>query len=209
MQMYKYTDKVIRYMNRRTIALFHKSDKLIRQDELNVIEGSKKLYDDLNHEAVEGLLRVAKEAYKNAYKNGLIILDKEQKPSNHIVGKAWLLSHLNDYNPVTGYVFSKEVSRKRARFAESVIAQRSQKDFKDAIRFWALMVAQYAIDITDSATEQGYKDAGVKYVKWNTEKDDRVCKVCRERDGKIYKIGEVPDKPHWHCRCYLTPVAHK
>jgi SPP1 gp7 family putative phage head morphogenesis protein len=62
------------------------------------------------------------------------------------------------------------------------------------------------LEAVDEATIDGYKDAGVSKVKWNTEIDGRECSVCRERNGKVYEIGNVPPKPHRNCRCYLSPV---
>jgi SPP1 gp7 family putative phage head morphogenesis protein len=62
------------------------------------------------------------------------------------------------------------------------------------------------LDAVDEATLDGYKDSGVEKVKWNTNIDGRECKTCRERDGEVYAIDDVPPKAHRNCRCYLTPV---
>ena len=42
---------------------------------------------------------------------------------------------------------------------------------------------------------------------WETEKDLRVCEVCRNRDGKVYELKRVPKKPHYNCRCWLRPFV--
>lgn len=43
---------------------------------------------------------------------------------------------------------------------------------------------------------------------WYTQRDERVCPVCREMHGRIYPPGLYPPKPHPRCRCneLLVPV---
>ena len=109
--MYEYTDKVIRYMRKKFIRLFNQFNGLTSFDELNVIQSSKSLYEELEKITEEGLLLIAKRAYK----------DQSGKFANAI-SVAWLLGWLNDYNPVTKYVYMHEIERKCARFAESILA---------------------------------------------------------------------------------------
>jgi SPP1 gp7 family putative phage head morphogenesis protein len=65
------------------------------------------------------------------------------------------------------------------------------------------------LEAVDNATLDGYKDSGVDEVEWHTNIDGRECKVCRERNGKIYKIDKVPPKPHRNCRCRYAPVPKR
>lgn len=53
---------------------------------------------------------------------------------------------------------------------------------------------------------------GVKFVKYISEDDERVCDECRslEENGtvhtSVYRIGDAPVLPrHPHCRCYYLP----
>jgi SPP1 gp7 family putative phage head morphogenesis protein len=82
--------------------------------------------------------------------------------------------------------------------------------FGDSIRraanLWWTQTAQYGITVVDEATIKGYKDMGVKRVKWIAADDERTCPVCGGRDNKIYKISQIPPKPHYGCRCYVVPV---
>lgn len=193
--MYNYTDKVIRYMKKRFIRLFSNYKQLTSFDELNVIQSSKALYEELEKITEECLLLIAKRAYQ----------DHDGKVINAIT-TAWLLGWLNEYDPVTKYVYKHEVERKCARFAESVIASANKSEEIDvALRYWSNMVAQYAISITDRAAEQAYRDNGVVQVIWVTVKDERRCKECRKRHNQIYDIDKIPPKPHIGCRCYLLP----
>lgn len=88
-----------------------------------------------------------------------------------------------------------------------------QAEIDKALRDWTRQVGQYFINITDYAVLQAYEDAGdaegveeVKEVEWITERDERVCDECRDRDGVIYPLQDVPSKPHMNCRCRLRPV---
>lgn len=119
----------------------------------------------------------------------------------------WLMEYLEYYDPVTKYVYENEVERKRDRLAEAVNASREKsKEFVRGLGYWVQMTAHYADDVSDRATIKAFKDAGVKKVKWNTQPDDKVCEECDERDGVVYSIDNIPPKPHWGCRCYLTAV---
>lgn len=193
--MYEYTDKIIRYLRKRFIRLFDSFRGGISFDELNVISSSKSLYEELEQITEESLLRLAKRAYTA---NG--------GKSDKVITTAWLLGWLNDYNPVTKYVYMHEIERKCSRFAESILASNNPSAEIDvALRYWSNMVTQYAVDITDKAALQAYTDNDVEKVIWVTIKDERRCKACRERDGKIYDIAKVPPKSHLGCRCYLLP----
>ena len=71
---------------------------------------------------------------------------------------------------------------------------------------WWTQTAQYGIDVVDEATLRAYMDMGVDRVRWVATLDKKTCKVCRDRDNKIYEILKVPKKTHYNCRCYLEPV---
>ncbi|MFA5675447.1 MAG: hypothetical protein WDA65_02895 [Christensenellales bacterium] len=117
------------------------------------------------------------------------------------------LALLDEYDPVTKYVYNHEVDRKTMRFAEAYIAGKGNKtDTKTALRLWSNMVRQYAITVTDDALIKKYKSDGVEYVKWITEEDERRCTECAKRHNKIYPVGNIPPKPHINCRCWYVPV---
>lgn len=118
---------------------------------------------------------------------------------------------LSDPNPVTGYRYDKEVTRKQERCEESINAAqgtaKKQAELDKALRFWSQMTGQYVDAVSDTANVSAMRDAGVQYVRWHTQQDEKVCAECRKRDGKIYRIDRIPDKPHWRCRCYTTPLS--
>lgn len=194
-KMYEYTDVIIRYLNKRFIEVFHRLKSLVSFDELNVLQSTRLIYDELMQITEEKLLELAVYYYNSTVKNPKTKINRE-----------WLYLILEDYDPITKYVFLHEVERKRARLAESILAsQNKSKEIDTALRYWSAMVAQYAIEVTDAATKQAYIDDGVERVMWVSMLDDRRCKECEKREGKVYDIFDVPPKPHIGCRCHLVP----
>ncbi len=156
----------------------------------------KSLYEQLEKDNREIFLELAQMCYGEAKPHGDTEPDLE-----------WLLALLEEYDPVTLYVYGHEVKRKEARTAEAINASTAKvEQLQRGMGYWSQMTAHYADSVSDNAVLKAFEDAGVKRVRWNTEKDDRVCRVCRQRDGKIYPIGKIPPKPHWGCRCYYEPM---
>ena len=169
---------------------------MMAMDELNVIQASKTLYHKLEEENEKAFLEVARERYQ----------DITGKPPGRTITLAWLLAFLAAYNPVTEFVYKHEVERKRARFAEAVIASANKLEaFRRAMVLWIRQTQQFGIMVEDHAVITAYKDLGVKRVRWITQIDERRCPDCKARHRKVYPIDTVPAKPHWGCRCYVIP----
>ncbi len=117
---------------------------------------------------------------------------------------------LSSPNSVTKYEYENEVLRKRDRLSEALRTRSDvNSDWRRAVSLWSNMTAQYADIVTDETALRAYKDAGVEYVMWVTQEDEKVCEICKPLDGEIFPINEAPDKRHWHCRCYLVPIERK
>lgn len=116
-------------------------------------------------------------------------------------------------NELTHYAYDAEVPRKRDRAAEAVNAVNGvgnkQNEMDKHLTYWSRMTAWYSDITSDAANTQAIDDAGVEFVQWHTQKDEKVCSICRKRDGQIYAIDKIPQKPHLGCRCYWTPVKKK
>ena len=57
----------------------------------------------------------------------------------------------------------------------------------------------------DSAKKNGFT-----HFRADTIHDDRVCAICQENEGKIYRIDQYEPKqlhPHVNCRCVFVPVV--
>ena len=194
--MYEYTDKILVIARKRFIQVFNKYKSQLDFDELNVLSESKEMYEELEDISEKLMLRISRFYYKQFSKSKKTSIDRD-----------WLLDLLEDYEPTTEYVYTHEVERKQARFAESLISTENKvKSFNNALRYWNDMFTQYAILATDKATITAYKDNGVKKVKWYTVPDERRCVTCGNLHGKVFDINKIPPKPHWKCRCWWVPV---
>lgn len=204
--MYAFCDKCIKDMNRRNLAAFNKL-KQLKFDELNVFSAVSDTYAASIRLAKKRYLQIAHEAYIAALLRAKISKARAEELSEDSITEDWILDMLEEYDPVTLYQFLPEAERKKQRTVEAIIASRDKGDAVDtSLRLWVLQTSHYAEKSVDEATIGGYKAAGIKKVKWVTAKDDRVCATCRERDGKIYPIGNIPPKPHYRCRCEFHPI---
>lgn len=193
MMNYDFADKAIRDMNRRNLRAFD-GLKLLKFDELNVLRSVKRVYEDSIRLAKKRYLQIALDAYRNA--KGKKKIDRD-----------WVLDMLEEYDPVTMYLFTPEAERKRDRTAEAILSTPNKDEAVDrALRLWTLQTTHYAEKSVDEATLQAFRDNGVKKVRWVTAEDEKVCEVCRKRNGKIYPIDKLPPKPHYRCRCTYEPV---
>ena len=190
---YTKTDKTIAYLNKQYAKLFR---KLTSFDELNVIEVSHKIYSEVLKVVEKEATRLVKSVYDSISETSAMSAEDAY---------AFVVALMMAYNPVTKYIYKNELDRKRSRFAEGVIASDTpMEEVELAKRLLAAMNKQFADDVTFESVIQAYRDDGVEKVRWVTALDDRRCKECKSRHGKIYEIDYVPSKPHLHCRCYVV-----
>ena len=214
--MYRTADKLLEQLKKLIRREFNRLG-ILGFDELNAPRITREtiaLYDRMLTENRKRYLEVAKKAYSDAV--ALAIAAGYKDPGSNKVDDAWVLAFLAAYNFVSGYLYESEAERKRLRLAEQMMTAREYLNrtmYNDSLRrsanLWWTQTSHYMLDVVDTATLDGYKDSGVERVRWNTHLDGRECKVCRERNGKIYKIDDVPPKAHRNCRCYFTPVPNK
>lgn len=170
---------------------------MMAMDELNVLQASKELYSRLDTSNRTAFLKLARQRYA----------DITGEEDDEKISLAWLLAILFAYNPVTEYIYENEVTRKRERFAESMIASANKLAMiRRAMSLWTNQTAQFLVFVEDAAVLEAYKTLGVKRVRWVTQKDERTCPVCGPMNNKTYDINKVPPKPHHNCRCYLVPA---
>ena len=188
---YSKTDKTIAYLNKQYARMFR---RVTAFDELNVIEASREVYDEAYTLAEREATRLAEVIYKDH--------SKEERVFD---AAGFVLALILAYNPVTKYVFKNEIERKRARFAEGLIASDTpHEEIARAKRLLAATNAQFMDDVTFDTMVTAFRDNGTRYVRWVTSPDDRRCKVCARMHGKRYPIDRVPPKPHIHCRCWVV-----
>lgn len=192
---YSVTDKTITYLNKQYGKLFRAMTSF---DELNVIPASHEIYDKAYDLVKREATRLADTVYRKYHRS-------EEETS--FDPAAWILLLVLAYNPVTKYIFENEIERKRARFAESVIASDTPaEEVALAKRLLAGTNAQFLDDVTHETLVQAFRDNGTKRVRWVTSPDDRRCRHCARLHGKIYPIDKIPTKPHIRCRCWVEEV---
>lgn len=211
--MYETADRLIalldkklrRYINRLDVTGFSELNALVIQRETT--ELIKKLLAD-NKEVFK---KIAEDAIAEAAADIENLTGEQAKRVK--ADDKYVDEILNQYNEITGYLYYPEADRKRARLSEALIVALMLLDrskYHDNLRkfanLWHTQTVQYEITVTDETRTDVFKKNGIRKVKWNAEHDEKTCKVCRERDGKIYPIDKVPAKPHYNCRCWLTPV---
>ena len=193
-------------MNRRNLRAFD-GLKTLKFDELNVLKSVEKVYDNSVGIAKRRYRQIAEDAYLEALILAGMEREKAEELAEESITDDWVLDMLEDYDALTLYSFVNEVERKKQRTAESILAaQDKTAEVDKSLKLWTLQVSQYADNSVLYATLDGYEKAGIKKVKWVSEKDEKVCKTCGKLDGKIFTIDKIPVVPHYHCRCILLPV---
>ena len=203
---YGLADKAIRDLNKRNLRAFDRL-KQLKFDELNILGSVTEVYDTA--------VRIAKKRYVNiAYwscvyammEAGISEKDAKKAADEDIVDD-WIIEMMDQENETTLYKFDTEIERKKARLVEALaIAHDKSAEIEKALRYLTQMLAQYADEAVLVGTLHGFKDAGVKKVRWVAVDDSKTCKECKARDGKIYPIDEVPGLAHVRCRCQLLPA---
>lgn len=207
--MYAYADEVLKVLYRQIEIEFRQARARLPFDEinaLNVRQRIKTLFRNLLQHNRAAFLRVAEQALNDA-RRLLKDMGAESVPT---VTAESVAAHLTgSASAVTGYIYDNEAERKEARLIESLLAARSAAAYREAFRtamnLWARQTKQYTDDIVYTAMTEQFREAGVKYVRWYTQKDERVCGICRPRHGKKYAIDKIPLR-HYGCRCEIEPV---
>ena len=204
--VYEPCDQAIRAMNRENLKAFGRL-KMAKWEQLNVIREVTELY-------TESAKRARKRYYEIAFEVYVLIMlwcDEEPKKAHEMAEKAityeWVDAILDETDFVTLYRFNAETERKAQRLTEALAATENRNfEIDKALRLWSRQLGQFAINFTDYAAMQAYEDAGVEMVQWVTQKDGLVCVECHALDGQVFRVQEVPRKPHIGCRCFWKAV---
>jgi len=202
---FDYADHAIKDMNRRAARAFN-GLRTMKFDELNVLRSVSKVYDELVKRAKKWFLLIARDAYAAALMEAGFTEKKAEQKAEDDITEDWVLDMLEDYDGVAMYKFETEVERKKQRTAEAILATETDRNrqIDKSLRLWVQQVAQFADNAVTYATIDGYIEAGVKHVRWHSQEDSKVCPECDELDGKVFSMDDIPDRPHFRCRCWLT-----
>lgn len=209
---YRLADEIIARLNKSAVRRANNTKRRWSQfafDELNVLQETDTLYKQMDNDNREAF----RELYEDRYIELLLyLLIKPVDDAVDDLVEMELARILKVPHPLTHYAYDAEVLRKRDKakdYIQSVKGKvEKQQALDHSLRFWAQQTGFYTDIVSDEAAFRAYKDAGIKRLKWVTQEDEKVCAECRRRDGQIYDIDKVPDKPHLRCRCYLVPVSN-
>ena len=213
LEMYQQTDKYLELLKKKIRTEFNHLS-VLGFDELNVVQIKKELT-----EMYQRLMDFNKEQYakivKQTRKYAKTQLTADQQELANLMGYSegdFVEYVLNLYDSVTGYLYKSEAERKRLRQGEEMATAREFQDrnrydevLKKSANLWFTQSGQYAITLEDAALKDSYEKAGIKKVKWIAENDSRTCKICSALSGQVFDIDDVPEKQHYHCRCYIVP----
>ena len=206
--IYDNADKAIRAMNRQNLKEFGKL-KLAKWDELNVVRAVGKTYDDSVRMAKRRYYEIAFEAFIVAMLEARIDNKDATRKAEEVITNDWILDMLEEVDPATLYAFLPETERKKQRLIEALaVATNRNAEIDKALRYWTQQIGQYADNSVFRARLEAFREAGIEQVIWVTQEDDRVCEDCEPLDGQIFDVDNVPDPPHWGCRCRLIPLLH-
>ena len=204
--VYEACDKAIREMNRENLRVFGQL-KLARWEEIKILNMVMKMYRDSARKARKRYYEIAFEAYLLAMAMCRVAAVKAHAMAEEAIDEEWIEYILTQPDPVTLYKFNTETERKAVRLAEALEeAPNRNMEIDKALRLWSRQLGQYAINFTDYAMIQAFKDAGIEMVEWIAVMDGRECHECHAYNGQVFRIDEIPRKPHWGCRCRLRPV---
>ena len=125
-----------------------------------------------------------------------------------------------DYSQRVWVNTNELAARLEKDISDLIVLGKSPNEIKEAIMY----DFNVAYDVADrlirtevsyaynQANMTAYKQAGLTYVKYLPERDDKLCSRCSElanANGGIYPINEAPQLPiHPRCRCCYSPVVN-
>ena len=204
--IYSAADKAVKAMDRENVEAFGRL-KMTKWDEVKIIRTVWSVYRASKKRARKRYYEIGFEAYLLA----MAMCGEEPKKAHQMAEKAiteeWVDEILSQTDFITLYRFDTETERKAYRLAETLeVAEDRNTEIDRALKAWAQQVAQYALNVTDYAVVQAFEDAGIEWVEWISEKDDRICRECKGMDGNVFLLDELPRKPHPKCRCRIRPT---
>ena len=202
-EIYRHSDASLKVLYRILSAEFQDMAVTLRFDELNTPktkDAVSEMYRRINVDVKQEYRKIARKVHRDTE-------DELGVPHADFLPFAFVAGVLSRADPVTDYIYTHEWLRKRDRLVESLMAVHNRQELRDALKraldLMANQVRQYADNITDEARLEVFIAAGVERVKWITQRDERVCPECHARDGRIYRIQDIPDR-HYRCRCYVV-----
>ena len=180
----------------------------LKFDELNVMQTMESLYKAIDDDCKKAFRKLFRDRYIEMW-----MFLKGKKPHEDIIEELLemeMAGLFDEVNEQTHYIFEAEILRKRDRAVEAIWSSPSrvqkQIEVDKAMKYLSQQIGFYTDIVSDDAAIDALKNAEVKRVRWNAQKDQRVCQKCKSLDGQIFELRKVPDHPHLRCRCWLSPI---
>ena len=221
--IFKIRDKIVKAYLKLILRRFKRLNQgfITGFDEINILSAVNAVYDDVIDLTVEALKKIARQTYfwicEDDFPMDMWLAETTGLSRSEIIDRmlsgmmdSFVAEFLQQFDPVTHYKFYDEADRKRSSTYEAVMSSLSVSDRKKQIEIatkkWAKQFEQVADNLVEATLKKAYQDNNVKYVKWYTMKDKRVCADCHRRDGKVYPITSPDLHPlHYNCRCWWMP----
>lgn len=175
-------------------------------DDLNVMWLVDKLYVDIDRV----FRQRCKELFYLRYWEVRHWLGTDDEDEIDELFEMYLAGLLGKPNEVLHYTYDTELLRKRDRMKEAIIAvptkAQKQIEMDKQLRFLLQMMTWFVDFVSQDAEIQAMIDEGVREVERHEMKDSKTCRPCRDADGEIYPIDEIPPLPHPRCRRWFTPA---
>ena len=228
---YEYTDKIYKkyaLLIVRTFSSLNRELQGLGFDELNankgykiVSEKVKKAYKKCYDELIDVLILLSLHYFEDACEN---VVSRKGDKITYFVGKRdgfrkektfdarkFVENYLKKDNRIVKYIFNTEYERKMQRAIESIVMSENKTEMKKeidkAMKYWNRQAKQGGDNVTSEAYIDGLRSMGIKYVRWVTREDEKVCPACAKKDGKIYEIDKIIIPLHYNCRCDLVPYV--
>ena len=202
----------MKQLNRQTIKLETEAKRRLiidGFDDLNVVRVIDKLYLDID----AFFRKRCKDIYCLRYWEVRHWLGTDEEDDIDDLFEMYLAGLLDEPNENTHYVYSTEILRKRDRAKEAILSiptkAMKQIEMDKQIRYALQMFGWYFDFVSQDAEIQAFIDEGITEVERHEMNDGKTCRTCREADGDIYDVRDIPPLPHLRCRRWFTPVERQ
>ena len=150
--MYDYLDEVLKKLVVQIYNTFSRFRSL-RYDELHILSETQDLYAELERINLEAFTLIANYYYR------------AESQTVRTLDQMWLDNVLVTPSEVMKYSYSSEVTRKRDRLLEALMATSgSVAEIDKAMRYWTQMTGWFSVEVADQAVAQAREDIGVAEV---------------------------------------------
>lgn len=176
-------------------------------DELNVLREMESFYAWFLENTREWMDSLFRARFKEVYR----WLNDDDEPDEDIVDTLVALELtklLDEPNQATHYAYVTELYRKRDRAVEAIEScptkAEKQIELQKQIKYVMQQTAWYMDFASQDAEIDAFVESGIQYVKRHEVMDRRTCQECKDADGDVYPINQIPPIPHLRCRRWFT-----